>query len=360
MAPITEIAVTAYKVPTDFPESDGTYEWDSTTMVIVELSAGDATGIGYTYADLGTASVIRNDLAEAILGRDASSIPELFQAMNARLRNLGNQAIGSMAISAVDIALWDWKAKYLNQSLTDLLGQCRPTVPIYGSGGFTSYSIKQLQEQLGNWAAQGIPRVKMKIGRDAAADCDRVQKAREAIGENTELMVDANGAYSVKQAIAQAADFEANRVTWFEEPVPSSDPAGLRFIRERTSCDIAAGEYGYLLTDFLPLLHSVDVLQADATRCQGITGFLKAATVAESAKRAISAHCGPTAHLHLGTSVPNFKHLEYFHDHVRIERLFFDGFVEPTHGVLLPNQLRPGLGIALKRREMECYKIGGD
>jgi L-alanine-DL-glutamate epimerase-like enolase superfamily enzyme len=109
----------------------------------------------------------------------------------------------------------------------------RDAAPIYGSGGFTSYTIGQLQHQLGDWAAEGIGRVKMKIGRDPAADLDRVAAARMAIGPQVELVVDANGAYTRKQALAQAERFAAEGVAWFEEPAPSNDLAGLRLLRDR-------------------------------------------------------------------------------------------------------------------------------
>jgi L-alanine-DL-glutamate epimerase-like enolase superfamily enzyme len=359
MPRITDIRVSVYKVPTDFPESDGTFEWDNTTIVIVHLYAGEHVGLGYTYADPATASVIAHELTDAITGLGALDIPAAATTMNQHLRNVGTQAISSMAISAVDVALWDWKAKHLGLPLADLLGRARHSVPIYGSGGFTSYPVQKLQEQLSGWVASGMGSVKMKIGRDPKADIERVRKAREAIGPAVGLMLDANGAYTAKQALRQAEAFQQQDVCWFEEPVPSSNPEGLRFIREHTTIDIAAGEYGYVLSDFQALLQCVDVLQADATRCQGISGFLKASTLAESANLAISSHCGPTIHMHLGASVPNFKHLEYFHDHARIEQLLFDGVVAPKNGNLTPDPARPGLGIELKEKDAECYKVSG-
>ncbi len=185
-----------------------------------------------------------------------------------------------MAISAVDNALWDLKARLLDLPLVNLLGAVRDGVPVYGSGGFTSYSHEQLQKQLGGWVDSGIPRVKMKVGTHPEKDVERVGVAREAIGSQAELFVDANGAYSRKQAIEFAYRFKNDLgVTWFEEPVPSSDLSGLNFIRDSAPAgmDITAGEYGYDIVYFRRMLESfaVDVLQADATRCAGITGFLR-------------------------------------------------------------------------------------
>lgn len=273
------------------------------------------------------------------------------------VRNIGRRGIAAMAISAVDAAMWDRKAKFLGFSVSRLLGQVRPAAPIYGSGGFTSYSIYELTQQLRGWVREGIPRVKMKVGRDAVADRERVRDVREAIGEEAELYVDANGAYTRKQAVEQARAFEEYRVTWFEEPVSSDDHAGLDFIRDKTNIEVAAGEYGYELQYFAELIPHVDVLQADATRCLGITGFLKVAALCEANNIQMSAHCAPSLHAALGCAVLPLRHLEYFYDHARIEAMLFDGFLEPRDGALYPDVSRPGLGIELKKADAERYAI---
>lgn len=358
---IDGLDVSAYTIPTDAPESDGTYEWDSTTIVLVEATAGGKHSLGYTYADTATAKLIEDKLKNVVLGRDAMSVNGPWIAMVQSIRNLGRPGICSMAISAVDNALWDLKARLLDLPLVRLLGQVREAMPIYGSGGFTSYSNEQLQTQLSGWVAQRISRVKMKIGRDAKADPDRVAVAREAIGEEAELFVDANGGYSRKQALAQAYVFSELDVSWFEEPVSSDDLEGLRLMRDDgpPGMDIAAGEYGYDITYFERMLAAgaVDVLQADATRCGGITGFLQAATLCEAHHIPLSAHCAPALHLHVGCAARPFRHAEYFHDHARIERMFFDGASEPIDGALRPDLSRPGMGLELKRQDAERFAI---
>ena len=281
---------------TDYaPESDGTYRWDSTTLVLVEIEAGGLTGIGYSYADTATARLIRDVLADVIRGHDSMAIPGAWSSMMSAVRNLGRPGIAAMAISAVDAALWDLKARLLKLPLLTLLGSVRDAAPIYGSGGFTSYSVDKLCSQLGDWAESGIPRVKMKIGRCPTEDVGRVRAAREAIGPDVELFVDANGAYDSKQALAQANRFAELGVTWFEEPVPSDALEGLRLIREHgpAGMEIAAGEYGYELIYFRRMLQAgaVDVLQADATRCCEITGFLQVGVLCDAFGLALSAHC---------------------------------------------------------------------
>jgi L-alanine-DL-glutamate epimerase-like enolase superfamily enzyme len=280
--------------------------------------------------------------------------------MVAAIRNLGRPGISSMAIAAVDNALWDLKSRILDVPLVRLLGAARDAIPVYGSGGFTSYTMARLAEQLGGWARSGIRMVKMKIGRDPSADIARVREARKAIGPDTALFVDANGAYSRKQALAFAQAFTELGVSWFEEPVVSDDLEGLRLIRDRAPAgmDITAGEYGYDVVYFRRMCEAgaVDVLQADATRCAGITGFLRAASAARSFHLPLSSHCAPSIHAHPCCAV-GARHLEYFHDHVRIERLLFDGALEPVDGALHPALDRPGFGLAFKAADARRYAV---
>jgi len=358
--PIERIEVSAYTIPTDAPESDGTLEWHATTLVLVRASGGGVTGIGFSYANRATATLIADTLAAVAQGRDAFDIAGAWSAMVAAIRNLGRPGISSMAIAAVDTALWDLKARLLDVPLVHLLGAARDAIPVYGSGGFTSYTVERLQQQLGGWTQSGIRMVKMKIGREPSADFARVQAAREAIGPDTALFVDANGAYTRKQALRFADAFVDCGVTWFEEPVPSDDLEGLRLIRDRAPApiDITAGEYGYDLVYFRRMCEAgaVDVLQADATRCAGITGFVRAATVAQSFHLPLSSHCAPSIHAHPCCAV-DAVHLEYFHDHVRIERMLFDGVLQPVDGKLIPANDRAGFGLAFKTADARKYQV---
>lgn len=356
---ITRLDVSAYTVPTSSPEADGTYEWDRTTLVLVEAHASGRTGIGYSYADESTAVLIRSHLAQQVIGLDSFDVTAAWHKMVHSIRNLGRPGIASMAISAVDTALWDLKAKILGVPLVKLFGQVHESMPVYGSGGFTSYTNRQLEDQLGGWISDGISMVKMKIGRDPRADIDRVCHARAAIGSRPKLFVDANGAYSRKQALQQAEEFQKYNVSWFEEPVSSDDLEGLHFIREHAPADIeiAAGEYGYDLDYFRHMLDagSVDVLQADATRCAGFTGFLQAAALCEANHMPLSAHCAPALHVHVACAAQPMRHIEYFHDHVRIENVFFDGVPKPVNGALVPDLSRPGIGLELKRADADRF-----
>jgi L-alanine-DL-glutamate epimerase-like enolase superfamily enzyme len=357
---IEEIKVSAYTVPTDFPESDGTLQWDKTTTVIVEAHAGGKRGLGYTYADTCVASLIHSKLADVVKGCDAMNVPEAFHKMAHSIRNLGRPGIVAMALSAVDVAVWDLKARILEIPLIRLLGAVRDGIAVYGSGGFTSYCDEQLRDQLGGWARDGFSMVKMKIGRHPGRDPHRVRVARQAIGDGATLFVDANGAYSRKQALAFAHQFKQEfDVGWFEEPVSADDLEGLRLIRNTgpAGMDIAAGEYGYDPFYFRRMLdaEAVDILQADATRCGGITGFLNVDAQCVARPIPLSAHTAPSIHMHLCCAARSARNLEYFHDHERIESMFFDGYVKPREGYLRPDLSRPGMGLELRRSDIEKY-----
>ena len=324
---IDRFDVSAYTIPTDKPESDGTLEWKETTLVLVRVKAQGLEGLGYTYGHPAIVAVIRSVLEPVVRSRSVLDVPAIQTAMIGEVRNNGQAGLAMMAVSAVDIALWDLKAKILGLPLFRLLGQEREGMEVYGSGGFTSYSDKELGDQLSGWVKQGISAVKMKVGRDPDADMHRVRVARQAIGPSAALFVDANAAYGSSQAVEAAASFSEFGVSWLEEPVAACEPRQLNDIRRRMPAGmrVVAGEYGYRLTDFRDLLiaEAVDVLQADATRCGGVTGFLKAGCLAEAFHIPLSSHCAPAVHLHAALSVPAFSIAEYFHDHVRIERSLF-------------------------------------
>lgn len=361
---VDSVVTTIYTVPTDAPEADGTLAWDSTTLILVEVQADGFMGTGWTYGPPACASVIKDKLADIVTGRNAMDVGGSFEAMVIAVRNMTRPGIAGYAISAVDIALWDLKSRLLDLPLHRLLGAVRDEVPVYGSGGFTSYDEAQLRAQLAHWVDdQSIPRVKIKIGqswgRAPQRDLDRMRQARDIIGPDTELYVDANGGYSAKQAIRVMDSASDLDIRWFEEPVSSDDLDGLRHVRERVAADVTAGEYGTDVYYFRRMCAAgaVDCLQADASRCGGITEFLRVAAVAASYGLQVSSHCGPHLHAHVAAATPNFRHMEWFHDHVRIESMFFDGTLDPSGGTICPDDSAPGNGLTLRRSDIEKYRV---
>ena len=363
--PVTAVRAETYVIPTDAPEADGTLTWTETTMVLATAEAGGQTGIGWTYGSPAGEALITGILAGAVRDRSALDVPASNEAMSRAVRNIGREGVAATAISAVDIALWDLKAKILDCPLASLIGKARDTVPIYGSGGFTSYDDDRTREQLASWVGkEQIPRVKIKIGESWGTrehrDLHRVELAREVIGTDAELYVDANGGYGRAQAVRMARQLASYDVTWFEEPVSSRDLAGLALIRAQILPDVAAGEYSWTLADSARLIDAgaVDCLQIDVTRCGGVTGFLQAASLAAASNLQVSGHCAPNLHAHVGICVPNLRHVEYFHDHQRIERMLFDGTLSPDGGELTPDPDRPGLGLDFRAADAAAYRRG--
>jgi L-alanine-DL-glutamate epimerase-like enolase superfamily enzyme len=356
------VVARAYRVPTPNPEADGTLEWDATTIVVVAVHAGDVVGLGWTYADAACVPLIERTLAPVIQDQPVLPVPALWAAMQRAVRNLGRPGLVSCALSTVDIALWDAAARVLDVPVSVLLGRVHDSVALYGSGGFTTQSETELAEQLHTWVhTRHIPRVKIKIGESwgGAVDRDlaRVQVARDVIGPEAELYVDANGGYSVGQARRVASRLAERDVRWFEEPVSSDDLAGLRAVREATGIDVTAGEYGYDLPYFARMVGSVDCLQVDVTRCGGFTEWQRVAAVAAAANLEVSAHCAPNVSAHVAVATQNVRHLEWFADHDRIETLFFDGVLDPAGGSVTPDHASPGLGLVLKEPDVEKYAI---
>ncbi len=357
-APIARITATPYTIPTDRPEADGTLAWHETTIVVVQVEAANVTGLGYTYSDATNAALINEKLAPLLRGRSAFDIPAALLAMQRQVRNLGRAGLAATAIAAIDAALWDLKSTLLGIALAKLLGQVRDAVDIYGSGGFTTYDDATLRQQLAGWVErQGCRAVKMKVGADAPHNRERVRTARAAIGEAA-LFIDANGAFARKPALDFAEFAAGEGVAWFEEPVSSDDLEGLRLLRDRAPArlEIAAGEYAYDLDAVRAMLAAgaVDVQQADASR-MGVSGFLAAGALCEAHHTDLSGHCAPSLHLHAACAVPRLRHLEYFHDHVRIEQMLFDGAATAHDGKIRPDLSRPGMGLELKQQDALRY-----
>ncbi|WP_343234642.1 enolase C-terminal domain-like protein [Microvirga splendida] len=357
--PIKEVKVRAYRIPTDAPEADGTFAWERTTLVVAEVTAGGVTGLGYTYSSIAVVPLIASTLAPIVMHEDAFAIPRIWNAMVAQVRNIGSRGVAASAIAAIDVALWDLKARLLGISLTQLFGMARDSVPVYGSGGFTTYSDERLREQFGSWVHEnGCRFVKMKIGSNPGEDRRRMEAAREAIGAAA-LMIDANGAFDRKDGLLFAELGAELGVIWFEEPVSSDDLEGLRLLRDRAPppVEIAAGEYGYDSFYFKRMMDAgaVDVVQADATRCCGYTGFLKAAALADAQPMALSAHTAPALHLPVCCAAPRLRHVEWFHDHVRIEQMLFDGAPVLRNGTIRPDLSQPGHGLTFRHADAEQF-----
>jgi L-alanine-DL-glutamate epimerase-like enolase superfamily enzyme len=359
--PITGFRTAVYRFPTPEPEADGTLEWDATTAVTVTLEAGGHTGLGWTCSSPAAAAVVQHHLADVVRGRDALDVGAGWSAMRRACRNFGTKGLVMQALSAVDVAWWDLKARLLGVPLVSLFGRCRPTVPIYGSGGFTTLSDGQLQQQVECWSQAGCTAMKIKIGESWGSrpgrDLERVRRLRDLAGDGVNLMVDANGGYSVGEAVRVGAELDDLGVVWFEEPVSSENVEGLAAVRSALNSDVAAGEYVSDERDARLLMPVVDCLQLDATRCGGYTGWLRGADLAQAHGLQISGHCAPALHAPVAAAVPNLRHVEWFIDHVRLEPLLLTGVPAARHGALEPATDRPGHGMTLGH-DIGRWRIG--
>lgn len=358
-----ELTAQAYRIPTEGPEADGTFDWTDTTLVLVSATADEVTGLGWTYGPAATAMVVTDMLAAAVRELDPDDVPKAWSVMRARLRNAGRPGIAGLALSAVDCALWDLKARRHRVPLARLLGTIHSEVPVYGSGGFTTYDADRQHRQLAQWVHEdGIPRVKIKIGeswgRRVERDLLRMSAARKSIGDDARLFVDANGAYDRKQAVRVLRSAEDLGIEWYEEPVSSDDLEGLAVVRDQVTADVTAGEYGFDLPYFARMAPHVDCLQIDVTRCGGISEFLRAAATAAAHGLEVSAHCAPHQHLAVAGCVENLRHIEWFHDHVRIEHMLFDGTVSARGGTVSSNLDSIGNGLTFRAADAQRFRVG--
>jgi L-alanine-DL-glutamate epimerase-like enolase superfamily enzyme len=330
--------------------------------VVVELRCGEHTGLGYTYGHPAVGQVIASKFGDLLRDADPMMPQRTWCEMQDQSRQLGHAGVAAMAISAVDVALWDLKAKLLGICLADALPRYREQVAIYGSGGFCNLTSEQLRSQVQGWVDDGFRSIKIKVGRDAEDDLRRLELVRSVAGGDIEVMVDANGANSPQDAVMRAERYRREfGVTYFEEPVSSEDLRGLAYVKQHTPAGVAvaAGEYGWNLPYFEKMLEAdaVHILQADVTRCGGITNLLRVDGLCKARCMAFSAHCAPAISAHACSAMETMVHIEYFHDHVRIESMLFDGTLDPEGGVLTPDRSRPGLGLEIKRTEADRCAI---
>lgn len=359
---MTECEVAVYRVPTPQPEADGTAAWSATTVVVVRIGEEGEQGLGWSYTEPAAASVVTGAIAPLLQDADLDDIPELRHRMQRRLRNAGATGIAASALSAVDTALWDLKARRHRIPLPDLLGRARDSVRIYGSGGFTTYDDATTAAELEHWLELGASAVKIKVGESFGTDADRdlarVALARSVVGGAVEVFVDANGGYSVKRAVRMGQVLRELDVRWFEEPVSADFPRRLAEVRRQTAIDVAAGEYVWRTGDAEALLEAdaVDCLQLDVTRCGGYSGFLECSAMAAGRGLDVSVHCGPHLALPVALSVPNLRHIEFFIDHERVDEALFDGLPRVVDGALVSRADAPGHGIGI-RADAELLRV---
>jgi len=320
-------------------------------------------GLGTSAGISAVRAVVEDTLKEALVGHDPFDIERLWNTMFWLVRGFGRKGIAFCAISAVDIALWDLKAKALGLPLYKLLGPYTDTVPVYGSGGWTNFTESELIAEQNGYVERGFPRIKMKVAKEFGTredeDLRRLAAVRKAVGDDVEIYVDANNGYYAKQAIRMSQAFEQYNVGWFEEPVLADDIDGLALVCQSTTIPVATGEHEYTKFGFKELISrgGADIVQPDVGRVGGVTEWMKVAHMAHAFNLPVAPHAYQLVHLHLACATPNLKVVEYLGVSEESDRVWYTEFPEPKAGTWSPYPDRPGLGLELDPAAVKKYSV---
>ena len=313
-----------------------------------------------------TQALVEGSFKELLVGENPLWVEKLWDDLFWCIRGVGRKGLAFCALSAVDIALWDLKAKHFNVPLYQLLGPYTESVPVYGSGGWTHFDLDELVAEQTHYVERGFKAVKMKVGKDFGKrereDIERLAAVRDAVGDDIEIYVDANNGYYAKQAIYMGKAFEEYGVGWFEEPVLADDIDGLAAVAKAIDIPVATGEHEYTKYGFKDLIArgGADIVQPDVARVGGVTEWLKVAHLAHAFNLPVAPHAYQLIHLHLACATPNLKVVEYLGVSEESDKLFYKGFPEPENGMWSPDPDKPGLGLELDTDAVAEYMVGAD
>lgn len=349
-----DVHLVSTQVKGGFQDATRNVEMIGYTIVRITTDQG-LEGFGVTYHEVGgeaTKSLIINNIAPKLIGRDPLETEVIWQEMFHYLRGIGRKGLMFCALSAVDIALWDLKGKIFEIPLYRLLGGNKTKIPVYGSGGWTSYSDEHLVEEMKGIVAQGYQIIKFKVGVNGGdtplKDVERVRKVREAVGPDIKILLDANNCWDAATAVQFANRVREYNISLLEEPVFADDIRGLAKFKRGTDIPLATGEHEY--TKFgardLVLNEAADIIQCDGTRAGGYTEMLKIAAITQAWNLKFAPHAMENIHIHLISAVPNALYLERL---LLFEELTSSVYINPPmpeNGFMEIPDL-PGLGLEL-------------
>ena len=353
---IKEVKVHLVSMPVAAGFADATRKVETIGYTIVRVFTEDGLeGFGVTYHEVGgeaTKMLIEKNIAPRIIGKDPFETEVIWQDMFQYLRGVGRKGLMFCALSAVDIALWDLKGKILNMPLYRLWGGNKKQVPVYGSGGWTSYSDEELVEEMKEIVSRGYKMVKFKVGynggQSPSRDVERVRKVREAIGPDIGIMLDANNCWDAATGARFANRVKDYDIMFLEEPVFADDIPGLRRFKQSTDMPLASGEHEYTKFGARDLImnNAADIVQLDGTRAGGFTEMLKVAALTQAWNLKFAPHAMENIHIHLVSACPNALFLERLLLFEELTRNVYDGAPEPVDGYMTIPDL-PGLGLKL-------------
>jgi L-alanine-DL-glutamate epimerase-like enolase superfamily enzyme len=353
---IKSINVHLVSAPVPGNLSDATRKVETIGYTIVRIvTEGGVEGFGVTYNEVGgeaTKSLIVHSMAQKLIGRDPFETEVIWQELFQFLRGVGRKGLMLCALSAVDIAIWDLKGKLIGLPLYKLFGGCKTRIPVYASGGWTSYEDDLLVSDMKRMVADGYNMLKFKVGVEGGAnparDVKRVEKVRNAVGENIGLMLDANNCWDAATAVQFANSVREFNIMFLEEPVPADDIVGLTRYKRCTDIPLATGEHEYTKFGARELVRNeaADIVQMDATRAGGFTEMLKVAAITEAWNLLLAPHAMDNIHIHLVSAASNAPFLERLVMFDEITSRVYKNAPVPKNGIMEIPDL-PGLGLEL-------------
>ncbi len=357
MTRIVSVEVLQVDLPPPVPRSDAIQSFVTQETPFVRIHCSDGlTGTGYSYT-IGTGgssvtALLRDHLAPRLIGRDPARIESIWRDLMFATHATTVGAITSLALAAIDTALWDWRCRRDGQPLWLAAGGAKSRIPVYTTeGGWLHLPVETLVSETLAAKAAGFKGAKLKVGKPhVSEDVARLRAVRDAVGDGFELMVDANQCFTLSEALRRAPRYAALGIGWFEEPLPADDLAGHVALAAASAVPIAVGESLYSPGQFADMIRAgaASIIQVDVARVGGITPWLKVAHLAEACNLMVAPHFLMELHVSLCGAVPAAQWVEYIPqlDTIATSRLAIaDGHA------LVPNS--PGLGIEWRWEEIE-------